>query len=154
MKRIRITKEFGFEMAHALKNHEGPCKNIHGHSYHLSVTVLGSLNTEEGSSEQGMVMDFGELKNIVNGRIVNWLDHALVLNEEDAPLHLKDQSLFFGKLVMVSYQPTCENLLLDFSEKLRESLPNKVKLIRLLLRETPSSYAEWCAEDNEYPNRA
>jgi 6-pyruvoyltetrahydropterin/6-carboxytetrahydropterin synthase len=149
MKRIRITKEFGFEMAHALKHHKGPCRNIHGHSYRLSVTVLGSIVMDRQSSSQGMVMDFGDLKEIVNEKIINWMDHALVLNEEDAPGELKTQAAMFGKLVTVDYQPTCENLLLDFAMKLHEGLPKNVKLMHMMLRETPSSYSEWYAEDNE-----
>ena len=152
MKRIRITKEFGFEMAHALRFHNGPCRNIHGHSYHLTVTVLGSLVSKEGDSSQGMVMDFGDLKKIVSTEIIQWLDHALVLNENDAAEALKGQSLFFGKLITVAYQPTCENLLFDFACKLRNALPDQVELKHLMLRETPSSYSEWYAEDNEALN--
>jgi len=148
MKRIRITKEFGFEMAHALKFHEGPCKNIHGHSYQLAVTVRGTVNTEKGRPDQGMVMDFGDLKKIVSQQIIQWLDHALVLCEEDVPKQLKAGALFFEKLVLVNYQPTCENLLLDFADKLLKELPEKVQLIHMLLRETPSSYSEWYSEDN------
>jgi len=59
---IRITKEFKFEMAHALKGYDGPCKNIHGHSYELMVTILGYPVVDESSPKLGMVMDFGDLK--------------------------------------------------------------------------------------------
>ncbi len=151
MKRIRITKEFTFEMAHALRNHDGPCKNIHGHSYSLAVTVMGTPVAEEGNPKQGMVWDFSELKHLVNHEIISRLDHALVLKMEDTVAVIEQGSLPVGKLVMVPYQPTCENLLLDFAERLLHCLPEKVKLVRLLLRETPSSYAEWLAEENEFP---
>jgi 6-pyruvoyltetrahydropterin/6-carboxytetrahydropterin synthase len=151
MKRIRITKEFGFEMAHALMHHDGPCRHIHGHSYKLSVTIAGSVLSDRSSPKQGMVMDFGDLKQIVNEYIVKRLDHALVLNEVDAGFELNVQHVYFGRLVTVPYQPTCENLLLDFAQILQEKLPQKVLLHHLLLRETPSSYSEWYAEDNEIP---
>jgi 6-pyruvoyltetrahydropterin/6-carboxytetrahydropterin synthase len=151
MKRIRVTKEFSFEMAHALVHHDGACKNIHGHSYQLSVTVLGSPIDDQESPKQGMVMDFSELKEMVLENIIHWLDHTLVLNKDDAAGLIKGQHPFFGKLITVPYQPTCENLLLDFADKLHTCLPEKVKLMHMQLRETPTSYSEWFAEDNKYP---
>jgi 6-pyruvoyltetrahydropterin/6-carboxytetrahydropterin synthase len=154
MRRIRVTKEFGFEMAHALCHHEGLCKHIHGHSYQLSVTVLGSPATDKESATQGMVIDFTDLKQLVNEKIISWLDHSLVLNGADASGLVKKQSRFFGKLITVPYQPTCENLLLDFADKLIACLPEKVKLVHMLLRETPTSYCEWNEADNVYPGTA
>jgi len=63
---IRITKEFQFEMAHALLGYDGPCKNIHGHSYQLKVTVKGVVKENTSDSDEGMVIDFGVIKKIVN----------------------------------------------------------------------------------------
>ncbi|HQQ12325.1 MAG TPA: 6-carboxytetrahydropterin synthase, partial [Bacteroidales bacterium] len=65
MSKIRITKEFKFEMAHALLGYDGPCRNVHGHSYELIVTVIGEPIAETGHVKLGMVMDFGDLKRIV-----------------------------------------------------------------------------------------
>ncbi len=79
MATIRLTKEFSFEAAHALDGYDGPCREIHGHSYRLFVTVKGRPSTAEGDPECGMVMDFGALKRIVNQEIVARFDHALVL---------------------------------------------------------------------------
>jgi 6-pyruvoyltetrahydropterin/6-carboxytetrahydropterin synthase len=149
MKRIRITREFAFEMAHALMHHDGLCRHIHGHSYKLSVTVLGTPLTDTGSPKQGMVMDFGDLKQLVQEHIIERFDHALVLNETDAGNALKPEGTLFENILLVPYQPTCEQLLLGMVQTLHQHLPNKVKLVHLLLRETPASYAEWKAEDNE-----
>lgn len=145
---IRLTKEFHFEMAHALFEHDGPCKNIHGHSYKLSVTIIGIPIKDKKSPKIGMVADFSDLKKIVGENIIQLLDHALVLNEStDSKITngLKNQ-----KLILVDFQPTCENMLIFIAKKLKNALPFEFKLHHLLLRETASSYAEWYAEDNQH----
>lgn len=143
---IRITKEFQFEMAHALLGYDGPCKNIHGHSYKLDVTVKGEVKEDTSDSDEGMVVDFGVIKDIVKELIVDEYDHSLVLNEKmkiDAT-----QFEFMNKLIIVPFQPTCEKLLIHYSELIISRLPSHIQLHSLLLRETPTSYAEWFAEDN------
>lgn len=143
---IRITKEFQFEMAHALVGYDGPCKNIHGHSYKLKVTVKGEVKEGTSDSDEGMVIDFGIIKQIVNELIVNKYDHSLVLNEKmDIDI---SQFQFMNSLIISPYQPTCENLLVDFAGMIQEKLPHQIKLHSLFLRETPNSYAEWFAGDN------
>jgi 6-pyruvoyltetrahydropterin/6-carboxytetrahydropterin synthase len=145
---IRITKEFKFEMAHALKGYDGLCRNIHGHSYELLVTILGKPISDTNSPKLGMVMDFGDLKNIVRSTIVDVYDHALVLNNnypEDLTNKLSEN---FEKIIIVDYQPTSELMIADFAEKIMTELPSHVSLKYLLLRETVTSYAEWYAEDN------
>jgi len=146
---IRITKEFKFEMAHALKGYIGPCRNIHGHSYELFVTVKGEPVNNPGSSDNGMVIDFKLLKSIVRENIIDLYDHALVLHKDSAALINEESRELYGKLVIVEYQPTSENLLIYFAEVLKQKLPNTVKLHSLFLRETVTSFAEWFAEDNE-----
>lgn len=151
MDNIRVTKEFHFEMAHALYGYDGPCKNIHGHSYRLSVSITGKINHQENHPKNGMVIDFTDLKEIVNAHIINQFDHALVLNAnsphrklvEKDPDNYRDE-----KIILVDYQPTCENLLVDFVKKLIPHLPENKKLHHLRLSETSTSCAEWYAEDN------
>jgi len=145
---IRITKEFKFEMAHALKGYDGLCRNIHGHSYELLVTITGIPVSDTNSAKLGMVMDFGDLKKIVRKSIIDEFDHALVLNRESANDYNPGTEMF-GRTILVDYQPTSENMLIDFVERLKSQLPSYVKLHHLLLRETVTSYAEWFAEDNE-----
>lgn len=146
MSTIRITKEFKFEMAHALLGYDGPCKNIHGHSYKLNVTIKGKVKNQTNDSDEGMVVDFGVIKKIVNDLIVHKFDHALVLNEK---MKIdKTQFDFMQKLIIVPFQPTCENLLLHFSELIKAQLPSNLTLHNLFLRETPTSYAAWFADDN------
>ena len=144
---IRITKEFQFEMAHALLGYDGPCKNIHGHSYQLKVTVKGKVKENTSDSDEGMVIDFGIVKNIVNEQVVHPYDHSLVLNKK---MNIdKSQYEFMNKLIIVPFQPTCEQLLVQFAALIQIKLPKNIQLHSLFLRETPNSYAEWFAEDNE-----
>lgn len=142
---LRITKEFTFEMAHALHGYDGKCTNIHGHSYHLAVTVTGTPITDKTSPKQGMVIDFTDLKNIVNKVILEVFDHALVLNEATAITINSPATL---KIVHTEYQPTSENLLIDFVSRISKHIHPPLKLHSLKLRETDSSYAEWFATDN------
>ena len=148
MSQIRVTKEFRFESAHALMGYDGPCKNVHGHSYELSVTVIGSPVTDRASVKLGMVMDFGDLKKIIKKQIVDPFDHALLLNSEAPLQELQKIGEPFTNIIYLPYQPTSENFLLDFAKRIGELLPAGVKLHSMRLRETANSYAEWFAEDN------
>ncbi|MEE2954015.1 MAG: 6-carboxytetrahydropterin synthase [Bacteroidota bacterium] len=146
MKQIRITKEFKFEMAHALSGYDGLCKNIHGHSYRLFVTIIGDVMEKEGDKKDGMVLDFGTLKDIIKSNIILKYDHSLVLNGNSSHRHI-DLSAF-DKVFYLPYQPTSENLVADFAQVIISKLPESVKLYSVLLSETATSYAEWFAEDN------
>jgi len=147
MNNIRITKKFNFEMAHALYGYDGACKNVHGHSYHLEVTVKGQPIKDSSNPKHGMIMDFTDLKAIVKP-IVEELDHSTILNGTSPHKALAQENLLFQKLVLVDYQPTCENMLIDIATRIKSQLPSHIQLHHLLLQETPTSYAEWYAEDN------
>ncbi len=147
-RRIRITKTFSFEMAHALFGYDGPCKNIHGHSYELAVTLTGKTEADPSNPKYGMVIDFSDLKRIVKERVINEYDHALVLNRNSPHKELAEGKSIMEKIIFTAYQPTCENLLLDFVQKIKAGLPKHTSLHHLKLKETASSYAEWYAEDN------
>ena len=147
---IRITKEFKFETGHALYGYDGLCKNVHGHSYKLSVTLLGTPITDPDHVKYGMVMDFSDLKKIVNDTIVTPFDHATVLNVDSPHKELADTMESRGhKIMRVQYQPTSEMMVLDFAEKIKARLPEQLKLHHLILRETERSFAEWYALDEE-----
>lgn len=146
---IRLTKEFSFEAAHALEGYDGACREIHGHSYRLFVTVKGTPSRNEEDPKCGMVTDFGVLKRIVNEEIVSRMDHAFVLRRSaanDALVRALGER--FERIVRVDYQPTCENMLCDFAARLRVRLPQGIELHALRLHETATSYAEWFADDN------
>jgi 6-pyruvoyltetrahydropterin/6-carboxytetrahydropterin synthase len=146
---IRITKEFRFEAAHALKGYDGPCRNIHGHSYELSVTITGEPVSSVDSPKKGMVMDFSELKKIIKKSVIEPFDHSLILSTEYQDDEFIKSGEAFSNVVFVEYQPTSENLLVDFAARISRLLPFALRLHSLKLRETATSYAEWFAEDNE-----
>ncbi len=149
MAKIRVTKEFDFEIAHALWNYDGPCANIHGHSYRLFVTVIGDPINDDKNPKNGMVIDFGDLKQIVNQEIIHPLDHAIILSQKAFDsLNCKDNQMF-KKQYIVDYQPTCEKMVVDFAQKIINKLPSRLKLHSIKLHETATSFAEWYASDND-----
>ena len=141
---IKITKQFSFEMAHALRNYDGLCRNIHGHSYKMDITLAGQPLHDENSPKNGMVMDFGDLKRLVNEEVISLLDHALVLNAKTDPQLVEVLKQNYEKIVTVDFQPTTENLLEFIAGKIKSRLPETVTLACVRLRETDTSYAEWC----------
>jgi 6-pyruvoyltetrahydropterin/6-carboxytetrahydropterin synthase len=147
--KIRITKEFSFEMAHALWNYDGKCKNIHGHSYKLIVTIIGFPLNDESNPKNGMVLDFGELKNIVKTKIIDTHDHALAINSNSPLKDIFKEEYNFDLKQLKSYQPTAENMIIEFAHLISNELPENIKLYSLKLFETATSSAEWFASDNE-----
>ena len=140
---ILLTKHFDFEMAHALMGYPGKCRNIHGHSYKMDITLAGHPLHDESSPKNGMVMDFGDLKRLVNEEIISLLDHALVLNAKTDAQLVEALKQNYEKIVIVDFQPTTENLLNFIADKLKAKLSERVKLTRIRLRETDTSYADW-----------
>lgn len=149
MSKIRITKQFSFETGHALYGYDGKCRNVHGHSYKLSVTVIGTPINDTSNVKYGMVIDFGDLKRIVNEEIVDVFDHATVFNGNTPHVELAKELKDRGHhVLLVDYQPTSEMMVIDFADKIKKRLPENIKLYSIKLQETDSSYAEWHANDN------
>jgi 6-pyruvoyltetrahydropterin/6-carboxytetrahydropterin synthase len=146
--KIRLTKEFDFEMAHALDGHDGKCHNIHGHTYELSVTFLGEPINDPGTPKDGMVIDFADIKTYVKKRVVDVYDHALVLRKDSRFKGIIDQKMN-QRVMYKDYQPTCENLLIEMINIIKSGMPEHIYLHSARLRETNTSYAEWFASDNE-----
>lgn len=144
--KVRITKEFNFEMAHLLDNYDGLCRNIHGHSYRLFVTIIGQPELSVESPKYGMVMDFSVLKGIVRREIVDKLDHALLVRR--GTMQAQRLAGLSERIIEVDYQPTCENMVGHFAESIKPYLPSNVELFSIKLYETATSFAEWYAEDN------
>ncbi|MDG1728569.1 MAG: 6-carboxytetrahydropterin synthase [Algibacter sp.] len=146
---IRITKQFSFETGHALYGYDGKCKNVHGHSYKLSVTVIGKPISDNTNVKFGMVIDFGDLKKIVKEEIVDVFDHATVFNKNTPHVELAKELQDRGhNVLLVDYQPTSEMMVIDFSKKICRRLPKHIKLHSLKLQETDTSFAEWFENDN------
>lgn len=147
---VRLKKEYGFEMSHALYGHTGPCNNIHGHSYILSVTIKGKPLCRKDHPANGMLLDFFEMDEIVNRLIVDKFEHYLVLNKTVITSKFLESISEMGVVQLVHFdgQPTCENLLLNMVDTLINAFPDKVSLHCATLKESPGSLAEWHATDN------
>ena len=149
MSKIRITKQFSFETGHALYGYDGKCKNVHGHSYKLSVTVIGMPIEDTTHVKFGMVIDFSDLKKIVKSEIVDVFDHATVFNKNTPHVELAKELGDRGhNVLLVDYQPTSEMMVIDFAKKIQAYLPQTIQLHSLKLQETDTSFAEWYASDN------
>ena len=149
MAKVRVTKIFRFEMAHALWKYDGLCKNIHGHSYILKVTVSGEPITDKADIKEGMVIDFGDLKRVAKNNIVDIFDHSVVLNKRAPVEKFAGIDEMFDRKLYTEFQPTAENLVIYFADILKRELPGDVKLESVVLFETANSYAEWLASDQE-----
>jgi 6-pyruvoyltetrahydropterin/6-carboxytetrahydropterin synthase len=134
---IRVTKEFSFEMAHALWNYDGPCRNVHGHSYRLFVTITGVPVDDPEDPKNGMVIDFSDLKRIVKKEIVTVFDHAVVVSRRFDKEKTEMFTKMFGNTVLV-----------DFAGRIARLLPSGMQLHSLKLYETATSFAEWFDSDN------
>jgi len=130
--RSTITRDFYFEMGHSLADHPGKCRRLHGHSYHLQISIEGRLN------DQGMVMDFSDLKTVVN-RILDRYDHMFMIHifdpRADDLLRADSRSL-----LLVGFKPTAENICQEIKGEIEHELP--VPLMHARLWETHDSYAE------------
>jgi 6-pyruvoyltetrahydropterin/6-carboxytetrahydropterin synthase len=148
---IRVTKSFVFDMAHILHGHDGPCKNIHGHTYTLFVTLKGVPKHEPSHPKDGMLIDFGDLKKIIHSNVISVFDHAFVVNGKATSEKLRNSIIeSSSKLIELDLQPTSENLIIEIKNKLIpvfESLNYKLHALKLC--ETPTSHVEWFETDNE-----
>ena len=149
MTSLSIVKEFSWSMAHMLANHAGKCKNIHGHTYKMQVEIArkgGGVMNSPGKTDHGMVLEFDDLKTIINRIVVEPLDHAFLYwvdstdeLEHEVAVLLKKHS---RKLVEIGYRPTAENLAMNYLEIINNALSSfKVEVIELILWESPTSFA-------------
>lgn len=137
---LTVSKEFSFEAAHMLSEHEGDCKNLHGHSYKMIVEVTGDI-------QNGMVIDFKDLKNIVKQFIIDKIDHSFIYykNSNDEVEHQIAEVLKQGgkRIFEVDYRPTAENMSLDFYNILNREIKNMgIRVVSITLYETQTSFAK------------
>lgn len=138
---LSITKIFRFEAAHAIYRYTGDCARIHGHSYELHVTISAKNPVDNFISGTGIMMDFKELKTLVQNSVIKTLDHKLILSKA----YLSETKVQFSadELVEFDAEPTAENLLLFLRKQISIVLPESVHLHSLKIWETRDSYAEW-----------
>jgi 6-pyruvoyltetrahydropterin/6-carboxytetrahydropterin synthase len=146
---LHLTRIFHFDMAHVLLNYPGKCKNIHGHTYKLEVTVKGVPCNEETSPKKGMLIDFSDFKNLIHNEIINFWDHALMIHQDSDPILLNALKNNYEKIIIVPFQPTTENMICELAAIIKKILPSDLQLFSLRLYETENSFAEWYDYENK-----
>ena len=141
-----ITRRLEFDAGHRIPSHHSKCRHLHGHRYAIEVTLSGSIITEAGAAEQGMVMDYSEVKRIANAALVDLWDHAFLVYRQDLDVLQFLQSLDDHKTVVLDTPPTAENLALTAFRILdaayRDTYGNQLRLEQVRLFETPNCWAD------------
>lgn len=148
---IEITRKVEFDAGHRIPNHKSKCRNLHGHRYVLEATVEGELIASEGASDNAMVQDFGDLKEILNRAVVDKWDHSLLLYRGDAALIEAIGECIAGhRTVVLDVVPTVEALAALAASMIAAELAkgdhHGIWLSRLRLYETPNCWADWCLD--------
>jgi len=143
---MQITRRLEFDAGHRIPNHNSQCKHLHGHRYAIEITLTGDVITTEGASDQGMVMDFSDVKRIAKERVVDAWDHAFLVYRGDQVVLDFLQTLPNHKTVVLDVIPTAENLAqVAFDlllEAYRSTYGKQLKLSRVRLYETPNNWAD------------
>ncbi|KIF82560.1 6-carboxytetrahydropterin synthase QueD [Noviherbaspirillum autotrophicum] len=147
---LTITRKLEFDAGHRIPDHKSQCRNLHGHRYTLEITLIGAVIREEGSSDNGMIMDFSDVKSLAKQHLVDVWDHAFLVYEKDATLREFLDSLPGHKTVVIDSIPTVENLAQTAFNILRAAYQDHygtgLRLHKLVLHETPNCWAEITAD--------
>lgn len=143
---ITITRKLEFDAGHRIPDHKSQCRNLHGHRYTIEITLVGEVIEEEGSSDNGMLMDFSDVKSLAHQHLVDVWDHAFLVYEKDAPVRDFLAGLPDHKTVVINKIPTVENLARTAFDILKPVYSDRygtgLKLHKLVLHETPNCWAE------------
>ena len=143
---ISITRRLEFDSGHRIPNHDGQCKHLHGHRYAIEVTLTGEVADHPGKADDGMVLDFGDIKRLTNEYIVDLWDHAFLVAKEDEGLVAFLATLPNHKTVVMEHVPTVENLAKTAFAILQpvfsKAFSGRLELSALRLYETPNCWAD------------
>ncbi|MBI4808947.1 MAG: 6-carboxytetrahydropterin synthase QueD [Nitrosomonadales bacterium] len=144
---MQITRRLEFDAGHRIPNHNSQCKHLHGHRYAIEITLSGDIITAAGASEEGMVMDFSDVKHIAKERVVDLWDHAFLVYRGDQAVLDFLNTLPNHKTVVMDVIPTAENLAKVAFDLLhdayRDTFGNHLRLERVRLFETPNNWADY-----------
>ena len=143
---ISITRRLEFDSGHRIPNHDGQCRHLHGHRYAIEVTLTGEVADHPGKADDGMVLDFGDIKRLTNLYVVEPWDHAFLVAKEDAGLVDFLNTLPNHKTVVMEHVPTVENLASAAFTLLEpvfaKAFGGRLQLSSLRLYETPNCWAD------------
>ena len=143
---LTITRKLEFDAGHRIPDHKSQCRNLHGHRYTLEITLVGEVIDQDGQSDNGMIMDFSDIKILAKEHLVDVWDHAFLVYEKDAAVKQFLDSLPDHKTVVLNRIPTVENLAKIAFEILkpvyRDRYGTGLTLSKIKLFETPNCWAE------------
>lgn len=143
---MQITRRLEFDAGHRIPNHSSQCRHLHGHRYAIEITLSGDIITTEGVSEQGMVMDFSDVKRIAKEQVVDAWDHAFLVYRGDRMVLDFLNGMPGHKTVVLDAIPTAENLALIafnvLNSAYRDTYGNHLRLERVRIYETPNNWAD------------
>ena len=143
---ISITRRLEFDAGHRIPNHDGQCRHLHGHRYAIEVTLTGELTNRPGKANDGMVLDFGDIKRLTNQHVVELWDHAFLVAKEDEGLVSFLGTLPNHKTVIMERIPTVENLadaaFAILQPIFQEAFGGHLTLSAIRLYETPNCWAD------------
>lgn len=143
---MQITRRLEFDAGHRIPNHKSQCRHIHGHRYALEITLTGSIIDKEGVSEEGMVMDFSDVKAIARKHVVDHWDHAFLAYAKDQLMVDFLHTIPGHRTVILDCVPTAENLAKTAFNILRDAYHdhygNHLRLTRVRIYETPNCWAD------------
>ena len=143
---MQITRRLEFDAGHRIPNHSSQCRHLHGHRYAIEITLSGDIITTEGVSEQGMVMDFSDVKRIAKEQVVDAWDHAFLVYRGDRMVLDFLNGVPGHKTVVLDAIPTAENLALiafnSLNSASRDTYGNQLRLERVRIYETPNNWAD------------
>ena len=143
---MQITTRLEFDAGHRIPNHKSQCKNLHGHRYAIEITLSGDIIAGENLSENGMVMDFSDVKTIAKNSVVNVWDHAFLVYQHDTEVLAFLNSLDNHKTVIFPTVPTAENMANEafkiLKSKYHDTYGNHLTLEKVRLYETPNNWAD------------
>lgn len=143
---MQITTRLEFDAGHRIPHHKSQCRNLHGHRYAIEITLSGDIIVNESASENGMVMDFSDVKTIAKTAIVNVWDHAFLVYKQDVEVLNFLNTLPDHKTVIFPTVPTAENMAQEafkiLKAKYQDTYGNHLTLEKVRLYETPNNWAD------------
>jgi len=151
MTMLTITRKLEFDAGHRIPDHKSQCRNLHGHRYTLEITLIGNVIEQEGCSDNGMIMDFSDVKTLAKQHLVDVWDHAFLAYAKDNAVLEFLASIPGHKTVIIDSIPTVENLARTAFNILKSAYQDRygtgLRLHKVVLHETPNCWAEVTADD-------
>jgi 6-pyruvoyltetrahydropterin/6-carboxytetrahydropterin synthase len=142
---LTVTKSIEWDMGHRIPYHKGKCRQPHGHHYRLEVSVRGVVKSGAVVSDAGMVVDFGDLKEILYKHVYSICDHRFMVYKKDdlfmsaITQEIEEEFNYF----VVDYIPTAENINLWCVANIKKNLPMNLTLVSCRLYESKNHWVEW-----------